>query len=193
MTPDHAYLCVRDLDPATGGPVLPDGSTCIVQDAGWFTLTRGSITIAAWRANAVGSRGLFALFAPRAVLDAIADAEPLCMPAREAWERRTESSVRAALRRWRHWRIDGHVRDPVTGDARAVTDAVVRLVPEGAAIPDPTTTPLPWLLRADGTVTSVAGEAAVRVTALHRPALDRTLAGYALHERAEDEPVREGR
>lgn len=189
MTPDHAYLCVRDLD-GDGCPVLPDGWTCTEQDAGWYTLTRGDgLTIAAWRANAVATRALFVLFGPRAFLDAIAASEAACMPAREAWERRGEAATRTFLRRWRHWRIDGHVRD-AEGVAQPVTNQVVELVPEGGAIPDPTTTPLPWLLRLDGTVTAVLAQAAVRVTALHRPAMDRTLAGYALHVTAEDEAPR---
>lgn len=185
-----AYVIVRDLD-ADGCPVLPSTWHCTEQDAGWHTLERDSdgLTIAAWRASAVGARGLFALFAPEALLAAIATTEPACMPAREAWARRAEPTIRAYLRYWPIWRIDGHVRDS-DGVAEPVTSAVVRLVPEGVAIPDPSVTALPWLLRADGTVTAVQAEAAVRVATIHRPALDRTLAGFDLHAGLEDEPER---
>ena len=187
----RAYLCVRDLDPSSGGLVLPAAWQVTPQDAGWYTLTRESdgLTVAAWRANSAGTRALFALFGPIALLGAVAAVEPACMPAREAWARRAEPAVRVWLRRWLHWRIDGQVRDGA-GVAQPVTAQVVQLVPESAAIPDPPTTPLPWLLRADGTVTTVAAQAQVRVTAIHRPAMGHTLAGFALHSVCEDEPER---
>lgn len=190
----HAYLCARDLD-ERGCPVLPEAWTCTEQDAGWYTLTRqrDGLTIAAWKANTRGiaatERRLFALFGPIEFLASIAAADPSCMPAREAWARRGEANVRAALRNWRTWRIDGHVRD-AEGVAQPVTGAVVQLVPDGARIPDPSTTPLPWLLRADGSVTAVQAEAAVRVAVIHRPAMVHTLAGYSLHAVCEDEPER---
>lgn len=185
----NAFLCVRDLD-EDGCPVLPASWECTTQDAGWYTLTRpDGLTVAAWKASAVASRALFALFGPRAVLDAIAAVEPLCMPAREAWARRAEANVRSFLRYWPIWRIDGQVRDG-DGVAQPVSNTVVRLVPSGVQLPDPTTTALPWLLRANGTLTAVQAEAAVRVTVLHRPALDQTLAGFSLHEGLEDEPER---
>lgn len=189
MNPSNAYLCVRALD-EEGCPVVGEGWTCEPQDGGWYVLRhRSGHVIAAWKANTVSTRALFALFGERQVLDAIADAEPLCMPAKEAWDRRSEANVRTFLRRWRHWRLDGHVRDH-EGVAQPVVGAVVQLVPEGSAIPDPTTTPLPWLLRADGTVTTQQAQASVRVAALHQPALDRTIAGFVLHQQLEDEPAR---
>lgn len=187
---DRAYLCVRDLS-ANGGPVLPNGWTSQAEAGGWYTLRRNSdgLRILAWRANSVSARGLFALFAPLAVLEAVASVEPACMPAVEAWNRRDEAAVRVFLRRWRHWRIDGNVRLP-DDTTPAVTNRTVQLIPEGAAIPDPTVTALPWLIRADGTTTAVLAEAAVRVTAIHRPAMDATVASYALHTGLEDEPAR---
>lgn len=184
-----AYLCVRDIDGA-GGPVLT-GWTATPQDAGWYTLTRAedSTLLAAWRANTSGARALWALFGPADILEQLAATEAACMPAREAWRRRTEPAVRAWLRRWRHWRIDGQVR--IDADTtRAVVAGTVALIPEGAQLPDPTTDALPWLLRADGSVTTIAAEAQVRVTAIHRPALGHTLAGLGLHTRLEDEPDR---
>jgi len=186
----HAFLAVRDVD-ANGGPVVLGAWQSTPQDAGWYTLTRESdgLTVAAWRANSAGTRGLFALFGPRAELDALAAVEPACLPAREAWARRAEPAVRAWLRRWRHWRIDGQVRDGA-GVAQPVTAQTVQIVPEGVAIPDPSTPPLPWLLRSDGSVTTLVAEAQVRVTVIYRPALANTLAGFDLHTVAEDEPER---
>lgn len=190
----HAYLCVRDLD-AEGCPVLPDTWSCTVEDAGWFTVTRTSdgLRILAWRASQVGSRALFALFGPRSILDAVAAVEPACMPAAEAWARRTEPAIRAWLRYWPVWRIDGHVRD-ADGVAQPVSTAVVRLVPSGVQIPDPSVTPLPWLLDASGAVVATQAAAVVRVAAIYRPAMDQSmrdqLAGWELAATCEGEPAR---
>jgi len=188
MTLSNAYLAV--LPENVNGPVL-DGWTTHAQSGGWYTLTRDvdRVVLAAWRANTSGAEGLYALFGPLDVLEALAAIELRCMPAREAWRRRTEPAVRAWLRRWRHWRIDGQVRD-VEGVAQDVTAARAELIPEGAQLPDPTTDALPWLIRADGTVTTVLAEAQVRVTAIHRPALAGTLAGMGLDTRLENEPDR---
>lgn len=183
----HAYLCVRDLDDE-GCPVLPNDWTCTVQDNDWLSLIRQSDkkTIAAWKANEAGQRGLFALFGDKEFLDAIAQNEPMCMPAREAWRRRAEASIRAYLRYWPTWRFDGHIRDG--SDIVAVSNHVMRIVPKGVRIPDPAITSLPWLLKSDGSIAETQSEAAIRVSAIHRPSLDATLAGFNLHEKLENEP-----
>lgn len=202
----HAYLAVRSVvsgqssdpeaagyDPEAGAPVLPDGWTATPQAGQWFTLTRSSdgLTIAAWKASSVASEALFALFGPQAFLDAVAATEPRMAPARELWANRADPTVRAYLRYWPVWRCTGFEHD-AEGNPVAITDAVRRLVPSGVRIPDPQSDPLPWLLRANGTLTGFQSEASIRVDSITRPALNATLAGFSLHTTAEDEPERAG-
>lgn len=186
-----AYLAVCDVDAETGGPAL-DGWTTHAEAGGWYTLQHASLGwLLVWRGNTHGIRGLFAVVGPEAVLVAFAAEEPSTrMPAREAWRRKTESAVRAWLRRWRVWRIDGQVRD-AEGAIQDVTGVRVDLIPEGAQIPDPTVDALPWMFRADGTVTAVQAEAQVRVTVVRQPALLIGLAGMGFEALVEDEPDRD--
>lgn len=186
----HAYLAVRDVA-SGGGPEVGAGWTVQPESDSWYVLRRTSddLRIAAWRANSSNGRALWAVWGPQSFLTALAAAEAQCMPAREAWERRNEAAVRVWLRRWPVWRVTGQIR-LVDGSLAAITDLARRLIPEGGTLPDPTTQALPWLLRADGTLTAVQAEAVIRVTAISRPAFLATLAGFDLHTIAEDEPPR---
>lgn len=184
----HGYLCVRDID-ADGLPVV--GVNWNVHACGgWSVVHRndGGVLLAAWRANAIATRALYALFGPQDVLEAIAATEPACMPAREAWARRAEPAVRAWLRRWPAWRFDGAIR--VSGAMVSVSGASRRLIFEGQQVPDPTVTPFPWRFAADGSIVATEAAAVVRVDSIARPAMVATLAGYLLHDVAENQPPR---
>ncbi len=163
----HAYIAIRDLH-ADGGPAAPETWSRSVQGStGWTMLEHPLGLLAAYRVNAIGARGLFAVFGPQAVLETIAanagSAE--VMPARELWRRRAETQPRKAVRAWRTWIVD----DDGEPEVRRT------LIDEGGTLPvTPPTVAVPW-----GTVTR-----------LYRPALDATLAGHPLHTRLEDEPDR---
>lgn len=187
----HAYLAVQAVD-AEGAPDVGGSWTTTAQDAGWYTLTDGTIVIAAWRANSLSGQGLWAVYGPQAFLEALALSRDDVMPAREAWARRGESAILAWLRYWPTWRVDGYERD-LEGNAVAISGVTRRLIPEGARLPDPTVHPLPWNLDAGGALTTQA-LAVIRVTAIHRPAMLHTMRsevdGFDLREVMEDEPER---
>jgi len=168
----HAYIAIRDLyvDPETGepdgGPDAPEGWARSPQGStGWTMIDHPDGLIAAYRVNAVGLRGLFALFGPQSVLEAIAAGNSEIMPAREIWRRRAEVQARKTVRAWRTWIVDDD-----TG-----TEVRRTLIAEGELLPaTPPTVGSPW-----GTVTK-----------LYRPAMAATLAGHALHQTLEDQPDR---
>ena len=174
MTFPHSYIAIRDLyvDPETGepdgGPDAPEGWARSPQGrSGWTMIDHpptGTV-LAAYRVNAVGVRGLFALFGPQSVLEAIASSNADVMPARELWRRRAEVQARKAVRAWRTWIVD---------DA-GETEVRRTLIAEGELLPaTPPTVGSPW-----GTVTR-----------LYRPAMAATLAGHGLHVTLEDQPDR---
>ncbi len=169
----HAYIAIRDLylDPETGladgGPAAPASWARSPQGTtSWTMLTHPSgAVLAAYRVNAIGARGLFALHGPQDILEAIALGNSEVMPAREAWRRRAETQARKAIRAWRTWRCD----DDGEIEVRRM------LIDEGDILPvTPPTVGSPW-----GTVTR-----------LYRPAMAVTLAGHALHQMLEDQPDR---
>ena len=164
----HAYIAIRDLH-EDGGPAAPWAWARSVQGStGWTMIEHPSgALLAALRINAIGARGLFALFGPVDILEAIAAGNQEVMPARELWRRRAETQARKAVRAWRTWIVD---------DSDHPFEKVRRtLIGEGEILPaTPPTVLAPW-----GTVTK-----------LYRPALDHTLAGHALHQTLEDEPDR---
>ena len=167
----HAYIAIRDLyvDPETGepdgGPDAPEGWARSPQGSTrWTMIGHPDGLIAAYRVNAVGLRGLFALFGPQSVLEAIAAGNSEIMPAREIWRRRAEVQARKAVRAWRTWIVDDD-----TG-----TEVRRTLIAEGELLPTSTPPGPSW-----GTVTK-----------LYRPAMAATLAGHALHQTLEDEPDR---
>jgi len=195
---DHCYLCLRDQD-ASQGPVMPAGFTARRESGGWYTIMRdstGSPVGAAWRANtnAAGTRGLYAVFGPLSILNALAAIEPLCMPAREllALVIAGNAPAIAVARRWPTWRFSGSERDIVSGSLVAVSTVVRRLIFDGQTLPAPPlpSTGSPWRFSSTGAIVATDAACRYRVTSLVRPALDTTLAGYTLHTVAEDEPVR---
>jgi hypothetical protein len=193
-TLEHAYLCVRALD-VDGLPVLPGAwSAERLGDTDWYECRSGNgqTLVEAYQANVVGAEALFALFGPLATLDAFAASESRCMPAREAWNRRAEASVRAWLRYWRCWRFDGYVRenDTLSGAQVAVSGVVRTLTRVGQRVPDPTVTAYPWLFAPNGTIVAQASQALYRIDTLVRPALLETIGGYELHAKCEAEPAR---
>jgi hypothetical protein len=192
----HSYLCVRD-QAADLSPVLVAGWSALREADGWYTITRASdgLEIVAWRANtnAAGTRGLYALFGPTAVLEAIAAIEPLCMPARELWTSALggNSTAIAVARRWPTWRFDGSERDR-SGSLVPVTSVVRRVLYEGQTMPAPPmpTPAAPWRFAADGSIVGTDPAAQYVITNIVRPALQITIAGYALAASCEDEPSR---
>lgn len=196
----ECFLAVVGVDPTEdvddaryGAPVVPKTWEVTRQADGWWTLRTGGDgggdELAVWRASVVGSEALWAVWGPRARLDAIAAGEPRMMPGREAWARRSEAGVRAWLRYWPVWRCNVTERDGEGGYVSS-TGVVRRLVPDGVQLPDPTVKPFPWLLRADGSETLVISEAVIRVDGLQRPAMSGTLAGRGLHVVTEAQPDR---
>lgn len=161
----HAYIAIRDLH-ADGGPDAPESWERSAQGStGWVMIEHPGGLLAAYRVNAIGARGLFALFGPQDALEAIAAANDEVMPARELWRRRAETQANKAIRGWRTWIVDDG----------AETEIRRTLIDEGGILP--TTLPtvgVPW-----GTVTR-----------LYRPAMMATLAGHPLHVLLEDEPDR---
>jgi hypothetical protein len=194
---ERCYLCVRDQT-ADLAPVLPNGWTAQREHGGWYTIRRDSdgLRILAWRANtnAAGTRALYALFAPLAVLEAVAAIEPLCAPAREFWAAAAggNATAIAVVRRWPIWRFSGSERDTVSGALVPVVDVVRRVIFEAQTMPAPPmpTAGAPWRFGADGAIVGTDGASQYVITAITRPALDTTVASYALHVVAEDEPVR---
>lgn len=181
MTLRDGLLMLRSLD-ADGGPVVPATWTVQPEDGGWYTVRRDSdgITLAAHRENTdtAGTLGLFVVMGPRAVLDAIAAASSYAATLQAVWDARaTSATALAVLRRLRTWRFDGFERDEA-GNPVAITGGVRTVIFEGQALPDPNVTPLPWLIRADGTITTLAAQAQYRIDAIIRPALACTMAGY---------------
>jgi len=143
LTLAHAYLYVGDVDtdpdsPGYLGRVVPVDWHSEYQDARWYAIFHPSgDRLAAWRANAVGAEGLFAIWGPQSRLDTIAAGETRCMPGREAWARKGEASVRAFLRYWPEWRFDGFVRDSEGSPVAATRPAVlIRVVDSGIGIPE---------------------------------------------------------
>lgn len=188
----NGFLAVRPVT-AEGVPVVGGGWEVRPQAGRWFTLRRGRDLAAAWRASSVGGDALFALFGPKSWLDTVAEGRNDVMPAREAWQRRSEAPIRAWLRYWPTWRASGLYRDN-EGGVVAFSNEVRDLVPEGVQIPDPEATPLPWLLDASGAVVGTVAEAEVQVTAIVRPAMNRTIRsmrdGFDLAVVLESEPAR---
>jgi hypothetical protein len=188
----HAYIAVRALDPS-GAPVVP-GAWAIEQSIdGWFVLRRASdgALVVAWRANSVGAEGLFAVFGPDDVLAALRalDATRIA-PAQQLWSAAVAGNATAiaVCRRWPIWRFDGSTRLAAMSDPLvAVVGAARRLIFEGQSLPAPPlpTPAAPWRFALDGTIAATDLASFTRVTAITRPAFDRTLAGYALHSTAE--------
>lgn len=164
----RAYIALRDLH-EDGGPAAgerweraPQGET------GWTMLTDGDVTLACFRANSVGSRGLFAVLGPVDVLEALANGNAEVMPAREAWRRRAETKAKRIIRHWPWWIAD------VDGER-----ARVRLIAEGEVLPATMpTVGAPWVL------------AAGSVSRLYRPMMGITGAGRGDVAAVEDEPDR---
>lgn len=166
MILSNAYIAIRDLD-VDGGPAVPEDWERSVQGTtGWTMLkTPSREVLAAYRINVVGARGLFAVFGPQAVLEAIAATNSEVMPGRELWRRRAETQAGKAVRRWCTWIVDDG----------GETEVRRTLIDEGGVLPaTPPSVGVPW-----GTITK-----------LYRPALNATLAGHPLHKRLEDEPDR---
>lgn len=192
----RALLVVRDLDPGTGAPVCPPTWLCVPVAPLWWRLWPGGDSLPSdpsclvHRANVDpgGTRGLFAVLGPPAVLSTIEAAADLALPAREAWRRRAEPGVLLYLRSWPTFRCQGVERaTDENGDPIVVPfDGVRRLLDEGGRLPDYTVEPLPWDLAADGSLTTQA-LARYRVTGVDRPALETTLAGLGCHARFEDQ------
>lgn len=189
----EAYLFVRDVA-ANNGPVVPSTWFVRREADSWYTYrTNDDIRLACWRANTnANGLGLFLVLGPRAKLQELADAanaaEDPAAPLAAVWAARNTSALAmAVMRRWPVWRFTGfeRVTDPegVT-TTPAVTNGVRRLIPEGAVLPDPSVTALPWNLGANGSLTTQA-LAKYRVTSIAGPALNATIAGFTDHEDAE--------
>lgn len=194
---DRCFLAVRD-QATDQSPILPDGWTVRPEAGGFFVLRRNSdnVRILAWRANtdAAGTRGLYAVWGPIAVLNAIAAVEPLCMPARELWDAAQggNATAIAVARRWPVWRWSGSERDPVSGSLVAVSNVVRRLIFEGQTMPT-SGTAFPWRFSETGTIVGTDAEAKYRVSgpiSSLRPALHMTIGGFLLHTTLEDEQPR---
>lgn len=179
---------------SSGHPATP-ASWSVVQ---WYAGTVGvyevrpgpRVTLHVIRQNARpdDSEALYAVFGDKSYLDSLRDHMSDSVQAatmRDVWSAAMagNDTVRMALRAWRDWRITGQVRvsdeagAPVTVD---VTDHPWRLNhgADGNIIPDPSTTALPWLLGRDGSIVASQSDAWARVTALHRPALLHSVAGW---------------
>ena len=189
----NAFLFVRDVA-ANGGPAIPETFASRAEHGGWYTVrTDDGVILGCWRANTnAEGRGLFLLLGPREKLEELAAAanaeQDPAAPLKTTWDARTTSALAlAVMRHWRDWRCTGFERlttpEGVT-TTPAFTEQVRRLIPEGAALPDPNVTPLPWNLAANGTLTTQA-LAKYRVTAISAPALLATMAGWTDHEDAE--------
>lgn len=187
----QSYILVRATGSIQYTPQVPETWEVNYQDNKWCTIHTAPILIdgetksynlACYRANAnsTNTQGMFALFADEIkILDWIKDRDSvLCAPAIDVWQARsTNPTALAALRRWPVYRINGFVRDG-NGDAIAVENEVVRLMKsDGFTLPNPNTAPLPWNLDDNGQSTTQA-LAKVRVTAIHSPALDVSIAGF---------------
>jgi len=184
----RALLVVRTLH-ADGGPEAPAGWERSPQgDTGWNVLTApGGHRVLALRVatGPGGTRGLFAVYGPPAVLATIEAAADLAMPVREAWRRRDEAAVLLYLRSWPVFRCAGFERDH---EGNAVPfSGVRRLLGPGGRLPDYTVTGLPWNLAADGSLTTQA-LARYRVTSIDRPALDTSIGNLGCRVLLEDEP-----
>lgn len=165
MTFANAYVAGLAMDEHDGGPVAPESWARSEQGStGWTMLTAPGGLLAAHYVGAIAgppARGLFAIFGDAAVIESWAGD---AMPAREMFRRRGESLAGQMVRGWPVWRVT----DDAGSESRRRLD-----VPLAAGLPSAGS---PW-----------AGD----VTALHRPALDATLAGHALHTRLEDQPDRD--
>lgn len=173
----HCYVAIRDLH-ADGGPAAPARWKRSRQTpTSWSITPPGETAIEVLRVNAVGARGLFALWGDQAQLESIATGLDEVMPAREAYRRGlldTEPSTRNMIRAWRWWRCDVW-EDDGAGPVRK--DNVRRqLSVEGVLLPRLSVDPLPWDLDGDGNVVPQAS-AVRRVVTLHRPVILWTLAG----------------
>jgi hypothetical protein len=189
----HSYACARVLD-ANGAPQVPGGFASQAEADGWYSVRNadGSILLAAWRANSVGTDGLFAVFGPQATLDALAALEPRCMPAQELWAlaRSGNATAITVVRRWPTWRFVGAAKD--RAGVMQSFSGVARLIFEGQTMPT-LGTAFPWRFAGDGTIVATDGAARYRVDGpigTLTPALHATLAGYQLHAIAEDEAPR---
>ena len=194
--PERTLLMVRAEGSDPNAPGAPDVSgtnwTASAIGDDWFALrpASGERFVVCHRENGNGTRGLYSLHGPTDLLATIAGFVDLAMPAAEAWRRRTESGVARYLRWWRTWRVSGFERDS-EGATVAVSNVRRVVMPDGSALgtvsADGTSIDsLPWDLGADGQPTTQAA-AVRRVTALS-PALDITLAGFALASLFEAEP-----
>ena len=186
----HADVCVRALD-GDELPVMPGAWTVErLPDSDWHDCRSadGQTIVSAWRANSLGAEALYMLFGPQATLDAFAAIEPRCMPARELWALAVggNATAIAVARRWPTWRFSGAER--VQGVLQPFT-GVARLIFEGQALPT-IATAFPWRFDAAGNVVGTDGAAQYRVNSITRPAMLPTIAGYACHTVAEDEPAR---
>lgn len=188
---NNCFLAVQDLvndedHNIVGAPLLGEDWIITPATSGWFFLQRGAQRVACWRANSLGSTGLFAIFGEKFFLDNLAEGRTNVMPAREAWDRRAEAPVRQFLRFWPTWNCAGFER--VSGSPQAFS-GVRTLTPPGVQIPDPTVTALPWALDETGAIVPQA-QAVIRVDSILSPALHRTIAGLKLNEVLENEDPR---
>lgn len=177
----RSVLLVRTLH-ADGGPEAPGTWLREPQgDTGWYVIADPSgHRVLCYRVNTYTDRGLFACFGPTATLAGLEALADLALPAREAWRRRDEASVKLYLRSWTTLRCSGFERDS-EGAAVPFTDGVRVLIDEGGRLPDWTTEALPWNLAADGSLTTQA-LARYRVTSFagnDTMQLGATLAGMA--------------
>jgi hypothetical protein len=208
ITIPNAFVAARDFEAdATGAPggaiaksvggapILPAGWVAQAEGNGFYTCTRTSdgVRVLAWRANILpsGTQALYAVWGPRTLLDALADA----MPAIELWTlaQGGNATAIAVVRRWPFWRCSGTERLQTVSDPLVPFSGVRRLFfTDGQLTPAPPlpTPGAPWRFGFDGAQLGADANTRLRITAIDRPALGLTLAGFPLDAALETEPPR---
>jgi hypothetical protein len=174
---------------ANGRPDVTLGGAWSVRRAavGWWDLLRDDgIRLVFRRGNQLSAdHDIYVAFGTLPVLRGLAQVPGIiARPARQLFaEATTNGAVRNVLRYWPWWEVSGFVRD-AEGAVVAVNNRVVRLVGEGEQILDWATQPPPWDRDSGIWIDAVVGQPPAttnaRVTTLHTPSVDTTLAGFDL-------------
>ena len=200
MRPRDGLMALREVV-VDGCPVVPDTWLVFAEgDTGWCTLhSPAGVLLASLHMGDVTiggtTRGVFGVFSEnRALLDSLDEsANVIAKPAGKVWAAAQSGPglARTVLSAHSDWYINGAVRRPAGLDDGAtamvpVSNHKVRLFPPRQGFAVPLGTGMPHRYRADGSVTAVPSEAAIRVDAYVRPALVGGIAGWADAEALED-------
>jgi hypothetical protein len=169
----------------SGHPVLPSTWTVRQIAGGWYVVrSDGGTVLHVNRLNQETLEGTLhglylVLSEDRKLLNSLASSSKLIDTIERTWSLAASQSglARDVMRRYPFYSIDGYVRD-AEGNAVAVSDYDVRLIPEGGQLPDPGIVDFPWPLKKSTGELVAQADADVRVDAIRRPVFLKEILGY---------------